>query len=110
MTRDSPPELDRAVRHVETAIGRLFPAGYCSEIRPRLPAWLEARREAGRAREELVAHRLQFVRARVDVATTFAVPDWWDRLLYNQTAKRLKATLVGREHTVIADVPYRRGH
>jgi hypothetical protein len=35
---------------------------------------------------------------------------WWDRLLYNQTAKRLKAALVGREHTVIADVPYRRGH
>jgi amino acid transporter len=35
---------------------------------------------------------------------------WWDRLLYNQTAKRLKAILVGREHTVIADVPYRRGH
>ncbi|HEU0243934.1 MAG TPA: APC family permease, partial [Candidatus Limnocylindrales bacterium] len=32
---------------------------------------------------------------------------WWDRLLYNQTAKRLKAALVGREHTVIADVPYR---
>jgi hypothetical protein len=35
----------------------------------------------------------------------------WDRLLYNQAAKRLKAALVGREHTVIADVPYRRsGH
>jgi amino acid transporter len=34
---------------------------------------------------------------------------WWDRLLYNQTANRLKAALVGREHTVIADVPYRRG-
>ena len=33
---------------------------------------------------------------------------WWDRLLYNQQAKRLKASLVGREHTVIADVPYRR--
>jgi amino acid transporter len=33
---------------------------------------------------------------------------WWDRLLYNQSARRLKAALVGREHTVIADVPYRR--
>ena len=33
---------------------------------------------------------------------------WWDRLLYNQAARRLKAALVGREHTVIADVPYRR--
>jgi amino acid transporter len=35
---------------------------------------------------------------------------WWDRLLYNQTAKRLKAAILGREHTVIADVPYRRDH
>jgi hypothetical protein len=35
---------------------------------------------------------------------------WWDRLLYNQTAKRLKAAILGREHTVIADVPYRREH
>jgi hypothetical protein len=33
---------------------------------------------------------------------------WWDRLLYNQTARRLRASLVGREHTVILDVPYRR--
>jgi amino acid transporter len=33
---------------------------------------------------------------------------WWERLLYNQTARRLKAAIVGREHTVIADVPYRR--
>jgi len=38
------------------------------------------------------------------------VRHWWDRLLYNQSSKRLKAALVGREHTVIADVPYRRGH
>ena len=35
---------------------------------------------------------------------------WWDRVLYNQAARRLKAALVGREHTVIADVPYRRTH
>jgi amino acid transporter len=35
---------------------------------------------------------------------------WWDRLLYNQTAKRLKTAILGREHTVIADVPYRRDH
>ena len=35
---------------------------------------------------------------------------WWDRLLYNQTAKRVKAAILGREHTVIADVPYRREH
>ena len=35
---------------------------------------------------------------------------WWDRILYNQSAKRLRAALLGREHTVIANVPYRRGH
>ena len=44
------------------------------------------------------------------VLPEYVARHWWDRLLYNQTAKRLKAELVGREHTVIADVPYRRGH
>ena len=38
----------------------------------------------------------------------YVAKHWWDRLLYNQNAKRLRAALVGREHTVIADVPYRR--
>ena len=33
---------------------------------------------------------------------------WWDRFLYNQGARRLRAQLVGREHTVVLDVPYRR--
>jgi hypothetical protein len=44
------------------------------------------------------------------VLPEYVARHWWDRLLYNQTAKRLKAELVGREHTIIADVPYRRGH
>ena len=44
------------------------------------------------------------------VLPEYIATHWWDRVLYNQTAKRLKAALVGREHTVIADVPYRRGH
>jgi hypothetical protein len=44
------------------------------------------------------------------VLPEYVARHWWDRLLYNQTAKRLKSALVGREHTVIADVPYRRGH
>jgi len=44
------------------------------------------------------------------VLPEYVARHWWDRLLYNQTAKRLKTALVGREHTVIADVPYRRGH
>ena len=44
------------------------------------------------------------------VLPEYVARHWWDRLLYNQLAKRLKAELVGREHTVIADVPFRRGH
>jgi amino acid transporter len=44
------------------------------------------------------------------VLPEYIAKHWWDRVLYNQTAKRLKAALVGREHTVIADVPYRRDH
>jgi len=44
------------------------------------------------------------------VLPEFVARHWWDRLLYNQAARRLKSALVGREHTVIADVPYRREH
>ena len=44
------------------------------------------------------------------VLPEYVARHWWDRVLYNQTAKRLQAALVGREHTVIADVPYRRDH
>jgi amino acid transporter len=44
------------------------------------------------------------------VLPEFVARHWWDRVLYNQSAKRLKSALLGREHTVIADVPYRRGH
>ena len=42
------------------------------------------------------------------VLPEYVARHWWDRLLYNQQAKRLKAALVGRDHTVVADVPYRR--
>jgi amino acid transporter len=42
------------------------------------------------------------------VLPEYVAKHWWDRVLYNQTSKRLKAALVGREHTVIADVPFRR--
>jgi amino acid transporter len=44
------------------------------------------------------------------VLPEYVARHWWDRLLYNQSAKRLKSALLGREHTVIADVPYRRRH
>jgi hypothetical protein len=42
------------------------------------------------------------------VLPEYVARHWWDRLLYNQTARRLKTALLGREHTVVADVPYRR--
>jgi hypothetical protein len=32
---------------------------------------------------------------------------WCDRVLYKQTAHRLRSALAGREHTVVVDVPYR---
>ncbi len=43
------------------------------------------------------------------VLPEYVAKHWWDRILYNQGARRLKGALIGREHTVIADVPYRRG-
>jgi amino acid transporter len=33
---------------------------------------------------------------------------WWERILYNQSAKRLRSVLLGRPHTVVVNVPYRR--
>ncbi len=42
------------------------------------------------------------------VIPEYVARSWWERLLYNQSAKRLKAALLGRPHTVIVDVPYRR--
>jgi hypothetical protein len=33
---------------------------------------------------------------------------WWERMLYNQAAKQLRAALLGRAHTVVINVPYRR--
>ena len=42
------------------------------------------------------------------VLPEYVARHWWDRLLYNQSTRRLRAALVGREHTIIANVPYRR--
>ena len=33
---------------------------------------------------------------------------WWERVLYNQSANRLRRVLIGRPHTVVVNVPYRR--
>ena len=42
------------------------------------------------------------------VIPEYVASHWWERILYNQSAKRLRAALLGRPHTVIVDVPYRR--
>jgi amino acid transporter len=44
----------------------------------------------------------------VVVLPEYVARHWWDRLLYNQGSRRLRTSLVGRERTVILDVPYRR--
>jgi hypothetical protein len=42
------------------------------------------------------------------VIPEYVARSWWEPLLYNQSAKGLKAALLGRPHTVVVDVPYRR--
>jgi amino acid transporter len=42
------------------------------------------------------------------IVPEFVPRHWWERGLYNQSAKRLRAALIGRPHTVIVDMPYRR--
>ena len=37
----------------------------------------------------------------------YVAKHWWERLLYNQTARRLRQALLGRPATVVANVPYR---
>ena len=36
----------------------------------------------------------------------FVPRHWWELLLHNQTALRLKLRLFGRPNTIVADVPY----
>ncbi len=42
------------------------------------------------------------------VIPEYVARSWWERLLYNQAAKRVKSMLLGRPHTVVVNVPYRR--
>ena len=42
------------------------------------------------------------------IVPEFVPRHWWERGLYNQSAKRLRAALIGRPHTVIVDMAYRR--
>src|SRR4029079_7960887 len=44
----------------------------------------------------------------VVIIPEYVARHWWERLLYNQTANRLRAALLGRPNTVVPDVPYRR--
>jgi hypothetical protein len=48
-----------------------------------------------------------------DTITIVVLPEyvprhWWERLLYNQTVRRVREALIGRPDTVVAMVPYRR--
>ena len=42
------------------------------------------------------------------VLPEYVARSWWERLLYNQSVKRLRSALLGRPHTVVVNVPYRR--
>jgi amino acid transporter len=42
------------------------------------------------------------------VIPEYVARSWWERILYNQAAKRLRTALLGRPHTVVVAVPYRR--
>jgi amino acid transporter len=47
-----------------------------------------------------------------DTMTVVVIPEyvarhWWERLLYNQLSNRIRQSLIGRPHTVVASVPYR---
>jgi amino acid transporter len=42
------------------------------------------------------------------VVPEYVAKSWWERILYNQSAKRLRTALLGRPHTVVVNVPYRR--
>jgi hypothetical protein len=39
----------------------------------------------------------------------FVARHWWERPLYNQSTRKLRAALIGRPHTVVVDVPYLSG-
>ena len=42
------------------------------------------------------------------IVPEFVPRHWWERPLYNQAAKSLRAALIGRQHTVVVDMPYQR--
>jgi hypothetical protein len=42
------------------------------------------------------------------VIPEYVARSWWERLLFNQSVNRLRSALIGRPHTVVVNVPYRR--
>ncbi|MEW6226336.1 MAG: APC family permease [Chloroflexota bacterium] len=57
--------------------------------------------------------RLSWPPDKPDPVTFVVIPEyvarhWWERILYNQSARRLRSVLLGRPNTVVVDVPYRR--
>lgn len=42
------------------------------------------------------------------IVPEFVPRHWWERGLYNQSAKAMRAALIGRPHTVVVDMAYRR--
>ncbi|MBI2776861.1 MAG: APC family permease [Chloroflexi bacterium] len=42
------------------------------------------------------------------VIPEYVAKSWWERILYNQSSRRLRTMLLGRPHTVVVNVPYRR--
>ena len=42
------------------------------------------------------------------IVPEFVARHWWERGLFNQSAKRLRTALLGRPHTVVVDMPYQR--
>ncbi|HEY3333956.1 MAG TPA: APC family permease, partial [Candidatus Limnocylindrales bacterium] len=39
------------------------------------------------------------------VVPEYVARHWWERILYNQSARHLRTVLLGRHHTVVVDVP-----
>jgi len=42
------------------------------------------------------------------VLPEYVARSWWERILYTQNVERLRHALLGRRHTVVVNVPYRR--
>ena len=42
------------------------------------------------------------------VIPEYVARNWWERILYTQSSRRLRTALLGRPNTVVVNVPYRR--